>query len=154
MIKKEQFIFRRREIRKPAADASISLCILPGISQMNLSAVPQPWRAQCHFRAPDARPIQCHRKEDVRISQDIVIKVIACRSVEMAEVQAPSAYGNRNTKLVLLIALAAQGNKIDSLGQCKVEQRPSQSFQWRALIVTTIEPAQHPMNPRQVNRRT
>src|SRR5205809_1452642 len=120
---------------------------------MKLSAPEKHRRSGSDFKGSDARPVNCQRKEDVRITQRVVIEEILDARVEVIRINSPSAQRNRETKLILLVALAAQRNEIEALADCQRQQRSRDSREWRRLIIAPIKTVQHPVQAGNPNRR-
>src|SRR5437868_3598236 len=97
---------RRREIGQPSADAATALHVLPRVNEVNLSLAPQARRANARFVATDSGSLQRQRKEEVGISQHIVIEEIARPRTKVIEVEAPSPQRNDNAELMLFIPLS------------------------------------------------
>ena len=97
-------------------------------------------------------PCDRQRKEQARVSQRIVIEVVAALGVEMIGVQRPAAQGNGEPYLVLFVALAMKRRETEALAEGEVEQRAGHRGKWRRLVVASVETAQDPVQDRQSQR--
>src|SRR5207244_7033331 len=95
-----------------------------------------------------ASAIKSHRKEGIGIPQHIMIEEVLRAGAEMAESQRPPAQAHRQSKLMLLVAIAAQRQKAEALLRGQVENGPGNGQQRRRLIVTPPEATQYPTEVR------
>ena len=123
-----------------------------GIGEMRLCA-PAARRPHRGLPSPDARGIDRQRKEDVRVSNDIVIEEIARVRPEVIEIDCPAARGDCDSHLILFVTLALERQKPESLVHCKVEQRSGHRRQGRSLIVPAIRASHGAFTTRQADRR-
>src|SRR4051812_39056316 len=71
----------------------------------------------------NARTVKRQRKEDVGVTQYIVIEEIACACLEVRYVESPALEWDGYSELALLIALAMERLKAEALLRRHVEQR-------------------------------
>src|SRR5487761_1584316 len=115
---------------------------------MNLPSIPQARRANREFPRANQCPLPCDGKEDAGLPHVAVIEEILRPRLERVCIDRPALHRNRDTKLTLFVALAAQWNEpqplifieneIDQLGSGNREQR------WR-LIVISVERPEYPV---------
>jgi hypothetical protein len=77
-----------------------------------------------------------------------MVEVVRGALVIVIHVDGPSAYRNRETKLVLLVAFSAQGNETESLRNRIVEPGAGDRRERRSLVVFAPKAAQHPVQVR------
>src|SRR6185437_12028800 len=146
-------IFRRGKIGESAGYRSLALHVLVRIGEVQLQTMRQLWRAHASLPTVDPGGGQGHGKEDIGIAQHVMIEVIGGAGVEVVYIEAPAAQGNGEPELVLLVALAAQGQKTEALGSGHIEQRPAHRQQRWRLVVAAVEGTQYPAQARQLNSR-
>jgi len=77
-----------------------------------------------------------------------VVEKIGNVSLEIVDVEDPSAVGNGDAELMFFIALTPEGQKLAGVGGLVTErfQLAGNGFDGRRLIVVTVESAEGPMN--------
>src|SRR5439155_24389634 len=108
-------------------DCACAFDLLMRISEMKLTAPPQQWRSGSHFKGSDARPVNRQGKENIRITDCVMIEKIPNARAKVIRIHGPSAQWDRKPELIFLIALAAQRNEIKALANRQREQRSGDS---------------------------
>src|SRR6267378_2589528 len=102
-------------------------------------------RAERELPAVDACALDSNGKKQVGVVEIVVVKEIFGAREEIAGVERPAAKGNRDAKLVLLIALTVQRNEAQVLIVGGLQERPGNGQQRRALIEMSVEGAENPV---------
>src|ERR1700730_19153084 len=121
IVIEEKKVCRRTEVCESPSDRALSLGALMRISEIELPTLEELRRMRRHFEGANSRSFDGQRKEDVRVTQRVVIEEVLRGSMEVAGVDGPSFDRKSCAELVFFVAVAAQGNKIDTLGQRKLE---------------------------------
>src|SRR5258708_9705474 len=103
------------------------------------------WRAERELPAVDACALDSNGKKQVGVVEIVVVKEIFGAGEEIAGVERPAAKGNRDPKLVLLIALTVQRNEAQVLIVGGLQERPGNGQQRRGLIEMAVEGAENPV---------
>ena len=148
MIEEEIAFVGRFEIGKASSDPARAFRVLVGIGSVELGASCDARRVRGGFPAADAGAINGEREENIGIPEDVVVKEIPRAGAEVGNVKRPARQRDGQTKFMLLVALAAQREKTETLLCCLFQQRAVHCKQRRGLIVASVESAQHPVQPR------
>src|SRR5260221_874944 len=103
-----------------------------------------PWRRARELPAVDACALDSNGKKQVGVVEIVVVKEIFGAREEIAGVERPAAKGNRDAKLVLLIALTVQRNEAQVLIVGGLQERRGNGQQRRGLIEMAAEDAATP----------
>src|SRR5262249_48749675 len=122
VIQEKEAACRRREIGKTASDGSRSFRRLMRIGKVNVHFLEQPWRAHGNLGSPYARCLDGERKEQVGVSDGIVIKKVMSAGSEGVHIHDPASNRNGNAEVVLFIPLPAQRQKTDALSRGKLQE--------------------------------
>src|SRR5690348_14970265 len=83
-----------------------------------------------------------------------MVEEVPCSGTEIVSIEDPAVYGNCDTKLMLLVALAFERQKSKTLCSRQLQERAGKREQRRWLIVPSIKTAQHPVQARHSNCRS
>jgi len=89
-------------------------------------------------------------KEDVGGSDVVVVEKIADVGLEVIGVEDPSAVRDGDAELMFLVALTVERQKAAAGWLTLGDQRTRNGFDWRRLIVVTVEGAECPVKARMV----
>src|SRR5260221_5541501 len=103
-----------------------------------------PWRRARELPAVDACALDSNGKKQVGVVEIVVVKEVFGTGEEIAGVERPAAKGNRDAKLVLLIALTVQRNEAQVLIVGGLQERPGNGQQRRRLVGKSVEGAVQP----------
>src|SRR5581483_718128 len=101
VVQEEVTTLGRREVRKSSGYGAFSLDILMRVRHADLEPPEDLRGAQRCFPTANARLLDGQRKEDVGVSQHIVIEEIPGAGAEVVDVQVPIAKRNRHAKIML-----------------------------------------------------
>ena len=121
---------------------------------MNLRALCNSRGTQSGFPASNGGASDGDRKEQIRLTNVVVIEEICDGGAEGISVEGPPAVRDGNAKLVLFVALAVQGNESRIVGPGKLKQRARGGDQRRGLIIMTVESAECPLKMWNCERRS
>src|ERR1700687_5198576 len=123
VIQEEIPVPGRRIIRQSAGDSALTLGVLIGVRDGYFAALQNAWRSRGELPAINPRARNGKREEDVRVADCIVIEEIPGSLVEAVHVERPTPNRNRQSQLVLFVALALQRNDSESLVHSEIQQR-------------------------------
>src|SRR5581483_791758 len=92
---------------QPPADGACPLRVLMRVCQVKAGKAADIGGSNVGFPAPDPRMIQRQRKENIRVSEHIMIEEVPGAGSEVRDVKGPSPKRNGQPKLTLFVALAA-----------------------------------------------
>ena len=144
MVQEEKITFRRREVRKPAADGASPFRELTRKDQMEFGAPEQKGRAHGRFPTADASRIDSEGKENVGITQNIVIEEIPRPRLKIVCIECPPGERNGDPCFVLLIPLSAQRQESEALLESEVQQRPGDGGEGWRLVIPSVKSAHDP----------
>ncbi len=81
-----------------------------------------------------------------------MVKEIVRVGLEVVSVENPSAIGNGDTELMLLVALTPQRKEATIVRCAEPFQRASNREQWRRLVVVSVEGAERPIQAGKIHR--
>jgi hypothetical protein len=154
MVEIEPAHRRWTEVRQAPCDRPKPFRLLVRIHKVSVVAIQHQRRANIRFPAGDACRLNRQRKENIRIPDDVVIKVILGPSSEIREIARSSLERNCEANFILLVALSVKRQKSYPLLSRKLQQRSRQGIQRRRLIEPRIRTTHHPVQARDADRRT
>src|SRR5277367_5343496 len=98
--------------QQPSGDKAAAVGNLVGIGEMKLPAMRNPRRSQGKLPPANERLLNRQRKEQVRFSDDIMIKEIVDARAKCVGVEGPSMQRHSNAKLEFFISLTVQRDEL------------------------------------------
>src|SRR5258707_661694 len=124
MVEQEKARGRRGTRTDQAAnDAAEPKSELIGIGEIDLRPVADPRGTQRQFPAIDSRALHIDREKHIRVVQAVVVEEVFRASQKVVGIERPALEGNGDAKLVLFVALPAQGYEIKLLLSPDIVQR-------------------------------
>ena len=133
------------KVRQATVDSTKSVGDLVGIGDVELATLEEPGRMQRQFPAADERGVYGDGKEDVGVSEAIMVEEIFRAGAEGIRVERPILERNRHTKLGLFIALAVERNEGKTLTVDELQERAGRGYQRRGLVEMAVKAAKNPI---------
>ena len=129
-------------------DDAATLGDLVGVGEVKLDTMGNTRRAQRELPCLNHGLGNGEGKEDVGSSDVVVVEKIGDIGFEGIGVENPSAVRDGDAELMFLVALTVERQKAAAGWLTLGDQRTGDGFDWRRLIVVTVEGAECPMKAR------
>src|SRR2546425_265388 len=83
-------------------------------------------------------------QENVGVPQGVVVEIVPCPDVEFVSIERPARHRNGQTELVLLVALAVEGQEAEPLLDGVLDQRARHGVERGRLVTSRIGSVQYP----------
>src|SRR6202142_1729505 len=144
---------RGTEIGQAAIDRAKTVGRLIRIGEMKLADTTNFWRTDGQLIALDQRTIDGERQEGIRVPDVVVIEEVLGQRMKVIGIDGPALNGDRDPKLIFLVAFTMQRNETQIAVLRELEQGTLKRGQRRCLVVLPPESTQNPVQPRKPQGR-